>query len=222
MARALESDIDQLYQAPLADFTAERNALAKRAGGSAAEIRALQKPTVPAWAVNQLYWRKRTVYDELLARAHDLRATHEAAMRGKSADLRGAGRAHEDALKDAVDATLALLADSGQPATDATRQAIVTTLRALPSDDAPGRLVRQLQPRGFEALGGLTSLGQVKIAPPAKTKPEPARTPTEKGPAGKDRAAKAAAEKALAAATRAARDAEQAARREEFEAARAA
>src|SRR5688500_5633651 len=66
---SVDSEIDRLYQVPLAEFTAERNALAKRAGGQSAEIRALQKPTVPAWAVNQLYWKERRVYDELMERA---------------------------------------------------------------------------------------------------------------------------------------------------------
>src|SRR3954454_2778965 len=130
MARAPKSDpeIDRLYQLPLADFISARNALAKGAGAGAAEIRALQKPTVPAWAINQLYWRRRKVYDELIARAEDLRATHLAAARGKGADLRGASREHEQAVEAALKATLALLAEDGQPVTDATRQAIATTL----------------------------------------------------------------------------------------------
>ncbi|HZI44113.1 MAG TPA: hypothetical protein VFD53_02770, partial [Ilumatobacter sp.] len=38
----------------------------------AADVRALQKPSVPAWAVNQLFWRSRPVYDELIARAEEI------------------------------------------------------------------------------------------------------------------------------------------------------
>lgn len=228
MARAAKSDvpIDRLYQLPLGEFVAARNALAKESGPDAAAIRALQKPSVPAWAINQLYWRRRDVHDDLIARAQDLRATHDATLRGTRADLRGASRAHEEAVEAALKATLALLADDGQPATEATRQAIATTLRGLPADEPPGRLTRQLQPRGFEMLAGALPGGKVRpAAPPAK--PSAASSPASATKAGTDARAQdpdrlAAARDALTAATREARLAEQAARREEFEAARAA
>jgi len=231
MARASKpnSDIDQLYQLPLAEFVGARNALAKGAGEDAATIRALQKPNVAAWAVNQLYWRHRKVYDELIARAEDLRATHQAAARGKGADLRGASRDHEQAVEAALKATLSVLVDEGQPAADATRQAIATTLRGLPAAEPPGRLTRPLEARGFEMLGGFAAAaaaGKVK----AMAAPAPAAAPRPAKSGGKDAAAAkaaareqmAAAREALAAAARATRVAEQTVRRQEFEAARAA
>ncbi len=215
--------VDRLYQVPLNEFIADRNALAKSAGADGAGIRALPKPTLPAWAVNQLYWREREVYDALIEAAADLRATHNAALRGQRSDLRGAGKAHDDAIDRAFKATLALLADSGHPVTDATRQAIQTTLRALPSEEPPGRLSRQLEPRGFEVLGVAAPTGRVKSAPPPP-KPKAVKPPTTVD--AQDRKAQAArlaaARDAVAAASRATRDAEQVARREEFEAARAA
>ena len=230
MARApkTDPDIDRLFQLPLADFVSARNALAKGAGDGAAGIRALQKPNVPAWAVNQLFWRHRTVYDQLIARAEDLRATHQAASQGKRADLRGASRDHEQAVEAALKATLSLLADDGQPVTDATRQAIATTLRGLPADEPAGRLTRPIEARGFEMLGGFAAAaGTVKAmtaaaAPPAAAVPA---KPVDRKKAAADRAAAreqmAAAREAFAAAARAARVAEQTVRREEFEAARA-
>src|SRR5918993_340237 len=118
---------DRLYQLPLSEFIAARKAMAKEAGADAAAVRALQKPNIPAWAVNQLYWRNRDVYDTLIARAEDLRATHLATLRGTPADLRGASRDHEQAVEAALKATLALLAEGGHPITDPTRQAIATT-----------------------------------------------------------------------------------------------
>jgi hypothetical protein len=218
--RASDPDVDSLYQLPLDDFIAGRNALAKSAGADAADIKALQKPTMPAWAVNQLYWKQRPVYTELIERAADLRATHNAALRGQHADLRGAGRAHEEAVGHAVKATLALLAESGAPVTDATRQAIATTLRSLPSEDPPGRLTRPLQPHGFEVLGGDATGGRVR---PAAPQPAPAKkSPKSAAPTEQNTARLAAAREAAAAAARAVREAEQLARREEFEAARAA
>ena len=223
MARAHkpESSLDRLYQLPLDEFTAARNALAKEAGGDAASVRALQKPSVPAWAVNQLYWRRRDAYDELVDRAQDLRATHEATLRGTRADLRGASRAHEEAVDAALKATLALLAEDGQPVTEATRQAVATTLRGLPGDEPPGRLTRPLQPRGFEMLAGAPAEGKVRPAPPAakKTAVGPGSKPADTR--AQDRERLAAAREELTAATRDARLAEQAARREEFESARA-
>ena len=219
----VDAEIDRLYQAPLAEFTAERNALAKRAGEHGSEIRALQKPTVPAWAINQLYWRQRRIYDDLLERAEDLRATHNAALRGQRTDLRGAGRAHEDAVEAALKATTALLAEGGHPVTDATRQAIATTLRALPGDEPPGRLSRQLEPRGFDMLAGAATGGRVRAAAPAAKPARADRKPAATTESTKASAARlAAAREAAAAANRAARDAEHVVRREQFEAARAA
>src|SRR5262249_10260221 len=55
-----DDSVDQLYRGPLAEFTAARNALAKEhRGADASRIRKLAKPTVVAWAVNQVYWHSR-------------------------------------------------------------------------------------------------------------------------------------------------------------------
>jgi len=227
MARAQKPDspLDRLYQLPLSEFVSARNALAKESGADAAEIRSLQKPSVPAWAVNQLYWQRRDVYDDLIQRAQDLRATHDATLTGKRADLRGASRAHEDAVEAALKATLGVLAGDGQPVTEATRQAVATTLRGLPADEPPGRLTRQLQPRGFEMLAGALAGGTVRPAPPVKIADRAAAAAPGKTTAAartQDRERQAAAREALTIATRDARLSEQAARREEFESARAA
>ena len=53
------ADIDRLYSLPLAEFTPERNELAKRLRkdgdtDAAAAVKALKKPSVAAWAVNQV------------------------------------------------------------------------------------------------------------------------------------------------------------------------
>ena len=55
---SLESSIDRLYEGPLDQFVAERHALAKTVtGDEARQVKQLAKPTVVAWAVNQVYWR---------------------------------------------------------------------------------------------------------------------------------------------------------------------
>ena len=67
-----DTDLDALFTLPLADFTAARNALVKRLKQSehsdeAAKVMALTKPSISAWAVNQLYWKHRNEFDRLLA-----------------------------------------------------------------------------------------------------------------------------------------------------------
>ena len=49
-ARALEREIDRLYQLPLPGFTEARNGLAKQAGAESGRVRGLVKPPVAAWA----------------------------------------------------------------------------------------------------------------------------------------------------------------------------
>jgi exonuclease VII small subunit len=214
---AQESAIDRLFQLPLNEFTQARNALAKDAGKEGAEIRGLTKPPLAAWAVNQLYWQDRDTYDALIDAANEMRRTHKAIIEGKRGDLRNAGREHELAIDTALKATLAILKASGNPVTEATRQAVLNTLRALPATEPSGRLTRTLSPGGFEMLAGITP--SAAPARTAKRTQSPAKaTPTEtkaQQDAVRQREQRAAAERAV-------RDAEQKARHAEFEAARAA
>jgi hypothetical protein len=214
-----DADIDRLYQRPLDEFTGARNALAKGAGKDSGAIRALTKPPLAAWAVNQLYWQDRRTWDSLIDAAENLRRVNKAVLAGRSGDVRAAGAAHDAAVRDALKATLAQLATAGHPVTGATRQAIVNTLRALPADEAPGRLTRALQPGGFEMLAGMS------VAAPARkdTKDTKGTKSTkERAQSKEDARALTQAREAAAAADRALKDAEQAVRRHEFEIARAA
>jgi hypothetical protein len=249
-ARRLDAEIDRLYQLAPDAFTAARNALAKAAGSDAPAVKRLVKPPIAAWAVNQVYWQRRDVYDALITAATELRHAHKAVLSGKGGDVRGPARAHESAVDAALKAALSLLEANGQPATDATRQAIATTLRALPADEPPGRLTRTLQPGGFEMLAGLAIAGQPQrgerpastrdsgpgapasegsAAPSSRRGTKPAAAPatfhrktTHDTPARVDPKAAARAREAAAKAAREVREAEHTVRREEFEAARAA
>jgi hypothetical protein len=91
-SRTLDAEIDRLYQLPLNDFTAARNALAKQAGGEAGRVRALAKPTVPAWIVNQLYWQERKTWDALISAAQNARSVNRAVLAGKNG-VQGRARA---------------------------------------------------------------------------------------------------------------------------------
>jgi hypothetical protein len=222
-----DAQIDRLYQLPLEEFTTARNALAKDVAATskkdADEIRRLPKPPLPAWGVNQLYWQARPVYHGLMAASSALRDAHAALASGKRADLRAAGKAHEDALDTALKTTLTILQQSGHQVTDATKQAVGTTLHGLPgSGDPPGRLARTLQPSGFELLAGLptpTAGGSSKPAAPPPRAAAPVAPPPRTKDATRAKAI-AKAKEAVAAATRAERTAEQNAKRDEFEAAR--
>jgi hypothetical protein len=215
-----DTEIAALYQLPLDEFTAARNALAKTSGKDAATIRALSKPPVAAWAVNQLYWKTRRTWDALVDAAENLRRVNKAVLGGRAGDVRTAGQVHDEAVQDALKATLALLTDAGHPVTDGTKQAILNTLRALPGDDPPGRLTRVLQPGGFEMLAGLSLAKNSKDAKePRGTKPP--KEPSESVQSKADAKALTQAREAAASADRALKDAEQAVRRHEFEIARA-
>ncbi len=231
-SRRIDTEIDRLYQLPPDQFTAARNALAKEAGADRAEVRSLEKPPIAAWAVNQLYWKRRNVYDPVIVASAELRKQHKAILSGRTADIREAGKTHDAAVESALKAALALLREEGHPATDSTRQAILTTLRALPVDAPPGRLTKVLQPGGFEMLAGLSIAGSragaasfrpQAEATKAKTAAKAAKGEGRKGGGERAEAAQAEAARAKAARESAAqmvRDAEQGLRREQFESAR--
>jgi len=166
----LSEQIDDLYRGSLADFTAARNALVKaERGADASRLRKLAKPTVVAWAVNQVYWHARKIYDQLIKSGERLRKAQIAALEGKSADVRAAGETHRRAIADAVKEAERLAAASGsKPAPDALMRTFEALSLAVEPPEAPGRLTKELRPAGFEALTGVTPL-----APPA---PEPTAT----------------------------------------------
>jgi hypothetical protein len=225
MARGASTEIDELFRLPLTEFTAARNALAKRAGKDGAAIRALTKPPLAAWAVNQLYWQDRDTYEDLVRAAGEMRRAHKSVIEGKRGDLRSAGREHELALEAAVKATHRILKNAGQPVSDTTRQAILNTLRALPAAEPPGRLTQALAPGGFEMLAGVALQPSAPAGRKSSASAPAARGrtgPATKGDRDADEAEREAAKlrEQKAAAQRAVREADQRARQAEFEVAR--
>jgi hypothetical protein len=217
---------DALYQGPLGDFIEARNALAARLRNSgdadeSARVKALPKPSAPAWALNQVYWHARADYDRMIAAGDRLRTLQQQMLAGRSTDPRDAMQERQTAVRQVVDRAARFLADAGQPPTDATRQRLTITADALatwgshPQGYVPGRLDRDIEPPGFAALASLgpPSLRLVKSAqhtPPVPTPPPKARTapqstaPIAKGPSAPSTAAeKRAAAKAAQEAARA-------------------
>ena len=100
---ALDTKIDDLYARPLSEFTPARNALAKTlSGAEAARVKGLPKPAVVPWAINQVYWHARPVYERALKAGERLRHAQIAALEGKAADVRAAAAAHRTAVGEAV------------------------------------------------------------------------------------------------------------------------
>lgn len=169
---SLDDRIDQLYQLPLGEFTAARNALAKESGGRAADVKKLEKPNLAAWTVNQLYWRERKAYDEVVEAAERMRAVYKQMLAGKTADVRGAEDIHQEALKEAKQAARRLLEEGGHANPDSVMMAVAETLDALPGQEPPGRLTKPLRRMGFNVLEGVpisAKAGPVKARPDKKT-----------------------------------------------------
>jgi hypothetical protein len=179
---SLDDQIDDLYRLPLAEFTSARNLLAKSLSGDASKrVKALTKPTVVPWAVNQVYWRARATYDRLLKSGERLRAAQIAALEGRPADAREADTAHRRAIAAAVAEAERLASAAGaQPGADALARTFEALSLAATTTASPGRLTEPLQPAGFEALLGITPAaspvpGEPVARPQLVTRPATAR-----------------------------------------------
>ena len=162
----LEDDVDALFRLPLAEFTAARNTLAARLkktgrgneAGEAVLVKALVKPSISAWAVNQLYWKHREAFDRLIESGARFHKAQSSRLAGKLADMRTALDARREALTQLSDLATSLLRDAGHNPTPDTIHRITTTLEALSAYASrsgaprPGRLTHDVDPPGFESL----------------------------------------------------------------------
>src|SRR2546423_638852 len=110
MADPVEEAAESLYGLPLDEFTSARNAAAKELRdrglrAEADEVKALAKPSVAAWAVNQLTRRRHADLDEFLDAAE---AAREAQLGGTEEEPRaaqaGERRAHKRGQQAQADA----------------------------------------------------------------------------------------------------------------------
>lgn len=223
---AQDDPVDALFALPPEDFTAARDGLAKRlrAGGdaeAARQVRQLRRPTVPAWALNQLVRAGPEDLQRLLKTGDDLRRAQRAALSGAGGGrLREATARRRALLDELTERAARLLADSGR-SPDPHRAAIAATLEAATVDDEAadlvrtGRLPRELPPpSGFGDLTGLT------LVPDLEPEPEASESDDE-GTAEEDTPEPAEAREQAAAAEEEAH-AQRAAAEEESQAQRAA
>lgn len=153
---ASEAPEAELYALPLDEFTAARDQLAarlKKEGDAegAARVKALRKPSVAAWAVNQLARRHADSMEKLLA----LRDEMEGAG---GAQLRAVGEKRRRLLADLVTRADKVLKDGGHGSSAATLEKVTQTLQAGATDEEvellrAGRLTRELSPSGFAGFG---------------------------------------------------------------------
>jgi hypothetical protein len=186
-------DSHDLYGLPLDRFTPERNALAKQLRGEgrreeAARVAELRKPSVAAWAVNQLVRTQRRDVEELFAAGDALqRAQSElVAGRGQSGALREASERERTALDGLLGSARGLLNSEGRALTGTMLERVSETLHAAALDDdaraqvQDGRLHQELRHVGIGA-GGL-------VAAPSRTAGAPKRESKRDATAERDRA----------------------------------
>jgi hypothetical protein len=162
---AIDEVADRLYGLPPEEFTRERDAASRalKADGrsdDAAEVKALRKPTAAAAAANRLVREHRADVDRFLEANSSLR---DAQLAGKG-DLDAATSRQRESLE-------RLVRTGGEQVRQTLTAAAVDDEAA--SELLAGRLVRELEPRGFGTL--------LAHAPPAGRAPK--RKPAPEKPA---------------------------------------
>ena len=162
----LHGEVDKLYQAPLAGFTAARNALVARikaahGADAAAHVKALVKPSIAAWTLNQLYWRHQAEFMALLMAGDALRLVQQQRLGGAEVDVAPATRSRQSAIDTLLALATDILKEGGHAPSPDMRQRLLGSLDALAAYGtgslAPkaGRLTEDVPAPGFAALAGL-------------------------------------------------------------------
>jgi hypothetical protein len=174
----LDQATDELYGLPPGEFTRARDARAKevRKDGdrqAADAIKALRKPTVAAWALNQLARRRAKDVKRLVKAGEDLRAAQQELLAGgdRGAFQEVAAKERELVADLSSDAT-AMASEAGERGSGL-QEKIAETLHAAALEEeaaeelSAGRLVRER-----DAIGGFGGAGNVPAPSPRKAKPK--------------------------------------------------
>jgi hypothetical protein len=200
--------IRALYGEPPEGFIAARDALVRELKEAertedAATVKALRKPTVPAWALNQLAEREGKGLQELLDAGAEVRAAQQAAMSsGASADrLREATAARRQVVARLADAAAKALRDAGRSA-DTHLEEIRATLEAASVDAELGERLRagtveraSREAGGFGDVFGLQLVPEDEEEAPVAGKGPRSKAAPSKAETGKLRRDAAAAER---------------------------
>jgi len=175
-------EIDRLYALPLEEFTSERDELAKRLRkdgdrDAAAAVKALKKPSVAAWAVNQVRRDRPDDVRRLVEVTEELHRVYAGiSSAGARERLVEAADMQRDLIRDLVRCARQLLEAGGHPASETTLTKVADTLRAAALDEglrelvARGRVVKEQQAAG---LGPLATMPAPKKGRKSKTKAKP-------------------------------------------------
>ena len=198
----VEDAVAGLYRLPLAEFVAGRDRLARqlRAAGdreAARRVAALRRPSVSAWAANQLAQAAPHAMAELLEVGAALAQAQQDALAGRpgaARRLRSTSAQLRAAISRLSQRAETLLLRAGHAPSDATLGRLAATLQAAATGDQPtrtalaeGRLAGDLDPAGF---------GLPVEAAPADAAPPPAAPGAGRAGARRDQA-RLAAQRAL-------------------------
>jgi hypothetical protein len=183
-SKAVEEAADELYELPPGDFTRARDERAKalRKEGHRDEadaVKALRKPTLAAWALNQLARRRPKEVEGLLAAGEKLRAAQEELLAGgdRRAFQSAAAKERDQVAALSTEATN-LAAEAGERASPALEEKVAATLHAAALDEETGEQLRAGRlVREREAIGGF---GGMTSASPARGRGAPARDAAER------------------------------------------
>ena len=179
MAAGWEKQIEALYRLDPDEFVAARNELAKESRAAdrkvASRIRNLNKPTIAAWAINQVALSKPKLVAAAISTMGDLQAAQEKALGGDRAALKSATQKRRKAVAAVVDAAVAALEGIGRGG-ESHRDAIRNTVEAASLDDEASELLQagRLE-HEMDAPAVFGGLAAVEPAPP------PARARRERG-----------------------------------------
>jgi hypothetical protein len=156
---------DDLYGLPLTEFTAARDALARelRSAGDKEEaerVKRLPKPSLAAWALDQVARSHADAVGAVLERGSGLREAQQEALTGDASGIREASRGLSQAVDKATARAAEVLRGAGREPSATQLERIRATLRAAAADPEVGELLRRgvlvadADPAGF-GLGGL-------------------------------------------------------------------
>ncbi len=167
-------DAHDLYGLPLDRFVPERSALARelRSEGrreQAAEVAGLRKPSVAAWAVNQLVRTQGPSIAELFEAGDALQQAHSELLagRGDGAALRSALSRERSAVNELVQTARGLLSSEGHGLTQTTLDRVSETLHAAAFDEeARTQVTKASLDRALRHIG-LGASEELSMASPA-------------------------------------------------------
>ena len=160
----VDDEIDRLFGLPLDEFTPARDALARelrKAGEreAAERVKALRKPPISAWTVNQLARKERMQMRSLLTAGERLRTGQAELLRGGTAsELQEAFERQREVVSALLGSAGEILRSAGHSPTEATLERVRRTLTAAAADEErqrllqEGRLTEDLDPAGFGPL----------------------------------------------------------------------